>query len=78
MAAAREALEETGVGIRVDRLASTGDPGEIVHANGDRASYLDLTFACTWLERRGPRGRRRVERGPVVAPVGAAADEPTS
>ena len=24
--------------------------GEIVHANGDRATYLDLTFACTWLE----------------------------
>ena len=50
VAAAREALEETGVRIRVDRLASTGVHGEIVHANGDRATYLDLTFACTWLE----------------------------
>ena len=50
VAAAREALEETGVRIRVDRLAATGVHGEIVHANGDRASYLDLTFACTWLE----------------------------
>ncbi|MBC2933133.1 DUF429 domain-containing protein [Nocardioides sp. zg-1228] len=49
-AAAREAREETGVRIRVDRLASTGVHGEIVHANGDRASYLDLTFACTWVE----------------------------
>lgn len=49
VAAAREALEETGVTIRVDRLASTGVHGEIVHANGDRATYLDLTFACTWL-----------------------------
>ncbi len=50
VAAAREAREETGVRIRVDRLAATGVHGEIVHANGDRATYLDLTFACTWLE----------------------------
>jgi predicted RNase H-like nuclease/ADP-ribose pyrophosphatase YjhB (NUDIX family) len=50
VAAAREALEETGVRIRVDRLASTAVHGEIVHANGDRATYLDLTFACTWLD----------------------------
>jgi predicted RNase H-like nuclease/ADP-ribose pyrophosphatase YjhB (NUDIX family) len=50
VAAAREALEETGVRIRVDRLASTAVHGEIVHTNGDRATYLDLTFACTWLE----------------------------
>lgn len=49
-AAAREALEETGVRISVDRLASTSAHGQIVHANGDRAAYLDLTFACTWLE----------------------------
>ena len=50
VAAAREALEETGVRVRVDRLAATGVHGEIVHGNGDRATYLDLTFACTWLE----------------------------
>jgi ADP-ribose pyrophosphatase YjhB (NUDIX family) len=50
VAAAREALEETGVRIRVERLASTSANGPIVHANGDRASYLDLTFACTWVE----------------------------
>ncbi|MCY4727930.1 DUF429 domain-containing protein [Nocardioides sp. STR2] len=50
VAAARETLEETGVRIRVDRLASTGVHGEVVHANGDRATYLDLTFACTWVE----------------------------
>jgi ADP-ribose pyrophosphatase YjhB (NUDIX family) len=47
--AAREALEETGVQIRVDRLAATSATEEIVHVNGDRAWYLDLTFACTWL-----------------------------
>jgi predicted RNase H-like nuclease/8-oxo-dGTP pyrophosphatase MutT (NUDIX family) len=50
VAAAREALEETGVRVRVDRLASTAAHGEVVHVNGDRAAYLDLTFACTWLE----------------------------
>ena len=50
VAAAREALEETGVRVRADRLASTGVHGEVVHANGDRATYLDLTFACTWLK----------------------------
>ena len=49
-AAAREALEETGVRVLVDRLASTAVHDEIVHENGDRAAYLDLTFACTWLE----------------------------
>lgn len=49
LAAAREVLEETGVVVRVDRLASTSAHPGIVHANGDRASYLDLTFACTFV-----------------------------
>jgi 8-oxo-dGTP pyrophosphatase MutT (NUDIX family) len=48
-AAAREALEETGVVITVDRLASTSVFPGVVHANGDRASYLDLTFACSYV-----------------------------
>src|SRR5215217_5715284 len=48
-AAARETLEETGVVVTVDRLASTGVMAGVVHANGDRASYLDLTFACTYV-----------------------------
>lgn len=47
-AARREALEEAGVEISVDRLASVGAGEPMVHANGDRAVYLDLTFACTW------------------------------
>jgi 8-oxo-dGTP pyrophosphatase MutT (NUDIX family) len=38
IAAAREALEETGVVISVDRLASTDAHPEIVHVNGDRAA----------------------------------------
>ncbi len=47
--AAREALEETGVVVRVDRLASVGTSQQVTYGNGDRAIYLDLTFACTWL-----------------------------
>ncbi|WP_241901588.1 NUDIX hydrolase [Nocardioides houyundeii] len=47
--AAREALEETGVVISVDRLASVSVLPEVRYANGDRAAYLDLTFACTWV-----------------------------
>src|SRR5688500_12277113 len=49
VAAAREALEETGVAVSVDRLVSTSAHPGIVHANGDRASYLDLTFACSYV-----------------------------
>ena len=47
--AVREAREETGVEIRVDRLATIGVTDPVVHVNGDRAVYLDHTFACTWL-----------------------------
>lgn len=49
IAASREALEETGVQIVVDRLASIGVTDEVVYPNGDRAIYLDLTFACTYV-----------------------------
>ncbi|WP_243059416.1 NUDIX domain-containing protein [Nocardioides sp. SR21] len=47
--AAREALEETGVVVSVDRLASVSSSPQVVHANGDLGVYLDLTFACTWV-----------------------------
>lgn len=47
--AAREALEETGVVVSVDRLASVGASPQVVHGNGDLGVYLDLTFACTWV-----------------------------
>lgn len=47
--AAREVLEETRVVARVDRLASTSVMRDVVHANGDRAAYLDQCFACTYL-----------------------------
>jgi ADP-ribose pyrophosphatase YjhB (NUDIX family) len=48
-AAAREAREEACVEITVDRLASVSSNHHVTHANGDRAVYLDLTFACTWV-----------------------------
>jgi ADP-ribose pyrophosphatase YjhB (NUDIX family) len=47
--AAREALEETGVEVRVDRLAAVSASPQVRHGNGDLGVYLDLTFACTWL-----------------------------
>ena len=47
--AAREVREETGVVVRVDRLASTSVMRDVVHANGDRAAYLDICFACSWV-----------------------------
>jgi 8-oxo-dGTP pyrophosphatase MutT (NUDIX family) len=50
VAAVREVLEETGVTARVDRLASTWVSGPVTHVNGDVATYLDLTFACTYLD----------------------------
>ncbi|MCI2957550.1 NUDIX domain-containing protein [Agromyces atrinae] len=49
-AARREALEEAGVVIRVDRLASVSTVPRITYANGDQADYLDLTFRCSWVE----------------------------
>ena len=49
VAARREALEEAGVEIRVDRLAQVGVVGPITYPNGDRTTYLDHVFACSWL-----------------------------
>jgi ADP-ribose pyrophosphatase YjhB (NUDIX family) len=46
--AVREVREETGVEVTVDRLASTSVMRDVHYPNGDVASYLDLTFACTW------------------------------
>ncbi len=47
--ARREAREEAGVDIRVDRLAAVSAGEQVTHANGDQAVYLDLTFACSWV-----------------------------
>lgn len=49
-AARREAAEEAGVRIRVERLAWVHQIPRIVYANGDQADYLDLTFRCSWIE----------------------------
>lgn len=48
-AAVREAEEEAGVRIRVDRLAWVHQIPRVTYENGDRSDYLDLTFRCTWL-----------------------------
>ena len=47
--AAREALEETGVVVTVDRLVSVSASPQVEHGNGDLGVYLDLTFDCTWV-----------------------------
>ncbi|GAB3991114.1 NUDIX hydrolase [Nocardioides marmoraquaticus] len=49
VAAVREAREEAGVEITVDRLSRVGVTDEVTYPNGDRSVYLDLTFACTWV-----------------------------
>jgi 8-oxo-dGTP pyrophosphatase MutT (NUDIX family) len=47
--ARREVLEETGVVATVDRLAWVQALPAMTHVNGDRATYLDHTFACTYV-----------------------------
>jgi 8-oxo-dGTP pyrophosphatase MutT (NUDIX family) len=56
VAARREVLEETGVEVTVDRLAWVQALPTITHVNGDRAAYLDHTFACTWVAGDGHVG----------------------
>ncbi len=47
--AAREVSEETGVSARATRLAWVHVTRPTVHANGDRAQYLDHVFRMQWL-----------------------------
>ncbi len=47
--AVREVLEETGVHVVARRLALVSVSPPIVHANGDQAQYLDLTFRMDWV-----------------------------
>lgn len=49
VAARREVLEEAGVVVTVDRLAWVQALPPMTHANGDQATYLDHTFACTYV-----------------------------
>ncbi|MFF2371309.1 NUDIX domain-containing protein [Agromyces sp. NPDC058110] len=48
-AARREALEEAGVRISVDRLVWVHQMPRTTHVNGDQVDYLDLVFRCTWI-----------------------------
>jgi ADP-ribose pyrophosphatase YjhB (NUDIX family) len=45
-AAAREALEETGVEVEVLALTAVSVGAPVTYPNGDRAQYLDLCFWC--------------------------------
>jgi ADP-ribose pyrophosphatase YjhB (NUDIX family) len=47
--AVREVLEESGVHAVARRLAWVHATGPTVHANGDRAQYLDHTFRMDWV-----------------------------
>jgi ADP-ribose pyrophosphatase YjhB (NUDIX family) len=49
VAARREVLEETGVVVHVERLASVQALPPVTHVNGDLALYLDHTFACSYV-----------------------------
>src|SRR3954451_24651387 len=48
-AAVREALEETGVQIKVERLAWVNVTPVVHYPNGDEAQYLDHTFLCSYV-----------------------------
>ena len=50
VAARREVLEETGVRVSVDRLAWVQALPRVTHVNGDLATYLDHTFACSYVD----------------------------
>ena len=47
--ARREALEEAGVVIEVERVVWLHTLPPMEYPNGDRAQYLDLVFACRWV-----------------------------
>lgn len=47
--AVREVLEEASVVAEVERLVWVHATGQVTHAHGDRAQYLDHTFRCRWV-----------------------------
>lgn len=49
VAAAREVLEEADVVAEPERLARVGVVGPVTYENGDRSTYLDLTFRFRWV-----------------------------
>lgn len=52
VAAEREVLEEADVVAVAERLAWVQVLPELTYANGDRAQYLDLVFACRYVSGR--------------------------
>ncbi|WP_026918854.1 NUDIX domain-containing protein [Gordonia shandongensis] len=50
VAARREAAEEAGIDIEVERLARVRQLPRSTHVNGDQVDYLDLTFRCRWVD----------------------------
>lgn len=46
---ARELVEETGVSVRVDRLALVHADPDLVYPNGDRCQFISMTFRCVYL-----------------------------
>ena len=49
VAAIREAAEEAGVEIAVERLAWLNVTEPVVYPNGDVTQYIDHTFRCRWI-----------------------------
>lgn len=47
--AVRESMEEAGVSIEVQRLASIAATPTITYDNGDQARYIDHTFRCRYV-----------------------------
>ena len=47
VACAREVAEETGVGVRVERLLHVLTEGPKTYPNGDRCQFVDHAFLCT-------------------------------
>jgi len=47
--AVRESMEEAGVVIEVERLASIGVTEPVTYPNGDVSQYIDHTFRCRYV-----------------------------
>lgn len=48
-AAVREAAEEAGVRIEVERLVWLSVTDVVTYENGDQTQYIDHTFRCSWV-----------------------------
>ena len=76
VAAAREVLEETAVVARPTRLLSVEVVGPVTYVNGDVTTYLDVAFACEWVEGRpepadGENTEARFVRADRLPPMNA-------